>query len=138
MNDMPQPERPDRAKGDSLPALTAPMPDSPADDTTRTATVIIATVMMGVVVWWLREILAPLALALFLMLVIDGFSRVLSHRIPRFPKRAALPLALILTILAFGLSVYIVADNAGRFLAQLIADTPKFNGLIARIAGQEG
>ena len=38
----------------------------------RAATLIIATVMVGAVVWWLLAILAPLAL--FLMLIIDTYA----------------------------------------------------------------
>ena len=57
----------------------------------RTATMIIATIMVGAVIWWMRNILTPFALALFLMVVIDGLARVLEHRIPHFPKKAALP-----------------------------------------------
>ena len=137
MADKPQRRRAIRVMEASIPA-PPPLPEAPQGHTTRTATVIIAVVMMGVVVWWLRDILAPLALALFLMLAIDSFARTLSQRIPSFPKQAALPVALILTTLAFGLSVYVVADNAGRFVSQLIADSPKLNGLIARLAGQFG
>jgi len=107
-------------------------------NTARTATVIIATIMVGVVVWWLREILAPFALALFLMVIIDGLARVLKHRIPRFPEGAALPLALILTTVTLGVMAYLAAANAGRFITQLIADTPKINGLIASIGGKFG
>jgi predicted PurR-regulated permease PerM len=124
--------------GDHPPDAGPPMHEHAQGHTTRTATVIIAAVMMGVVVWWLREILAPLALALFLMVIIDGFARLLGHRIPGFPKPAALPVALTLTILAFGLAVVVVAENAGVFISQLVADEPKLNGLIARIGGQFG
>ena len=109
-----------------------------ASQTTRTATVIIAVVLMGAVVWWLRDILAPLALALFLMVIIDGLARVLQHRIPRFPRAAALPLSMFLTTLAFGLTVYIAVDNAGRFFAQLLAESAKLNGLVGTIGAQLG
>jgi AI-2 transport protein TqsA len=114
------------------------MTEATSYNTARTATVIIATIMVGVVVWWLRAILAPFALALFLMVIIDGMARVLKHRIPGFPEGAALPLALILTMLVFGLMAYLGADNAGRFMGQLIADSPKINGLIANIGGKFG
>ena len=114
------------------------MTEATSYNTARTATVIIATIMVGVVVWWLRDILAPFALALFLMVIIDGMARVLKHRIPRFPEGAALPLALVLTVLVFGIMAYLGADNAGRFIAQLIADAPKINGLIASIGARFG
>jgi hypothetical protein len=34
--------------------------------------------------------------------MIDGFARVLNHRLPALSKRAALPLAVALSILLFG------------------------------------
>ena len=114
------------------------MTDTTSYSTARTATVIIATIMVGVVVWWMRDILAPFALALFLMVIIDGMARVLKHRIPRFPEGAALPVALILTTLVLGLMAYLGANNAGRFVSQLIADSPKINGLIANIGSRFG
>jgi predicted PurR-regulated permease PerM len=98
----------------------------------RTATVIIATVLVGAVVWWLRRILTPFALALFLMVIIDGLARVLEHRIPRFPRKAALPLSMIITLLIFGGVVYVVASNASAFISQLLAYAPKLNGLIVK------
>jgi len=45
--------------------------------TARNALVIIAVVVAGAAFLWLRGILTPLALALFLMVMIDGFARVL-------------------------------------------------------------
>jgi predicted PurR-regulated permease PerM len=138
MTDKPPRRRALRAIEGAPPGSPTPMPDADRGHTTRTATVLIAVTMMGVVIWWLHEILAPLALALFLMVIIDGFARVLRHRIPGFPKPAALPVALILTTLAFGVCVYVLAENAGLFIAQLIADAPKLNGVMARIASRFG
>ncbi len=104
----------------------------------RTATVIIATVLVGAVVWWMRGILTPFALALFLMVIIDGLARVLEHRIPYFPKKAALPTALVLTTLVFALLVYMIAAKASGFVAQLIAYTPKLKILVVQYSGQLG
>ncbi len=104
----------------------------------RTATVIMSVIMVGAVVWWLRGILAPFALALFLMVIIDGLARVLRHRIPYFPKPAALPVAMLLTTVVFAVAAYVVADNASSFVLQLIKDAPQLNGLVNRIGSQFG
>ena len=45
--------------------------------TARNALVVIAVVVTGAAVYWLSGILTPLALALFLMIMIDSFARVL-------------------------------------------------------------
>ncbi len=114
------------------------MPETLTSHTARVATVIIATVLVGAVVWWLRAILTPLALALFLMVIIDGFARILEHRVPVFPRRANLPIALTLTTLVFVLTAYEVATHASSFVTQLIAYEPKLNGLIQTVGQRLG
>ena len=111
------------------------MPETLTSHNARAATLIIATVMVGVVVWWLRAILAPFALALFLMVIIDGLARVMQHRL-RVPHRAALALALGLVTLVFALTAYEVTVHASIFLTRLIGYAPRINGLVQSL-GQE-
>jgi predicted PurR-regulated permease PerM len=100
----------------------------------RTATVIVAVALVGVVVWWMRSILTPFALALFMMVIIDGLARVLEHRIPHFPKKAALPLAVVITTALFGLVVYMIASRASAFVTQLVSYAPKLNALVVQVS----
>ena len=58
------------------------MPEALRGSTTRNAVVFIAVILGGAALYWLRDILTPLILAIFLMVLIDGFSRVLDSRIP--------------------------------------------------------
>lgn len=101
---------------------------------TRNAVVLIAVVVTGYALYWMRGILTPLALAIFLMVMVDGFARVLAHRVPVLPDWAALPVALVLSVLAFGLTVYAVAANAAGFGAELFDAAPRLNRVIAQIA----
>jgi AI-2 transport protein TqsA len=112
--------------------------ERPADPVSRNALVILATIAGGAVLYLLADILTPLALALFLALMIDGFARVLQARLPGVGRRAATPLAIVLSVLLFGAAAFFIADNATAFATQLVADTPKLNGLIARVAGMVG
>ena len=100
---------------------------------TRNATVVLAAIAVGAALYWLRDILTPLALAVFLAVMIDGFARVLAERTP-FPDRAALPVAVVLSIALFGGAAYVIADNATAFAGQLVAYQPKLNSLIVRAA----
>ncbi len=123
-----------------MPSRTPPTPIA-ADRSsviTRNATVILAVIAGGAALYWLAGILTPLALAIFLAVMIDGFARVLDHRLPILSKRAAVPLAVALSIVIFGGSAFFIAENAASFGAQLVGYTPKLNGLIARIAGLVG
>lgn len=114
------------------------MPAPAADTVSRNALVILAVIAGGAVLHWLSNILTPLALAMFLAVMIDGFARVLQHRLPGVSRRAATPLAVVLSVAIFGGAAFFVADNAASFGAQLVTYTPKLNGLIARFAGMVG
>lgn len=110
------------------------MPSSGEPSTVaRTALVILAAIACGAALYWLRDILTPLALAVFLAIMIDGLVRVLKARAPRLSDRTALVAAIFISILLFGGSAYVIADNATSFVGQLVTYTPKLNNLIARV-----
>jgi AI-2 transport protein TqsA len=104
----------------------------------RNALVVLAVIATGATLYWLAGILTPLALAVFLAIMIDGFARVLSHRLPGVSRRAALPLAIFLSLAIFGGSAFFVAENATSFATQLVSYAPKMNSLIADIAHRVG
>jgi len=114
------------------------MSSTATDTISRNALVILAVIAGGVVLKALAGILTPLALAMFLAVMMDSFARVLEHRLPGVSRRAATPLAVVLAILIFGGAAYFVAQNAGDFATQLVSYTPRLNGLIARLAGLIG
>ena len=94
-----------------------------ADDVrtaTRNAIVVLAVIACGAALYWLRDILTPLALAVFLAVMVDGFARVLSDNTPFFPDRAAVPVAVVLSIVLFGGAAWVIADQATSFVAQLV------------------
>ena len=61
------------------------------------ALVALAVVAVGAALVWLRDILTPLAMALFLMIMIDGVKRALERRTP-IPPRFAGAAALLATV----------------------------------------
>jgi predicted PurR-regulated permease PerM len=104
----------------------------------RNAMVILAVIAVGAAMYWLSPILTPLALAMFLAVMIDGFSRVLKRRAPRLSGRGATALAIVLSLAVFSGSVFFIAENAATFASQLVAYAPKLNSVIARLAGLFG
>jgi AI-2 transport protein TqsA len=104
----------------------------------RNALVLLAVIASGATLFWLGDILTPLALAMFLAVMIDGFARVLEHRLPGVSRRAAMPLAVVLSLAIFGGSAFFIAENAASFGGQLVGYTPKLNALIARAANMIG
>jgi AI-2 transport protein TqsA len=97
--------------------------------TARNALVIIAVVVSGAAFYWL---------ALFLLVMIDSFARVLVKRVPHFPAFAAQPVAIGMSIVMVVLTVMLVADNATAFAGQLNAYGPKLDALIAGVASAVG
>src|SRR4051812_23669406 len=105
---------------------------------TRNAVVVLAVIATGATLSWMASILTPLALAMFLAVMIDGFARVLEHRLPRVSSRAALPLAVGLSLGIFRRRALFIPQNATSFAGQLVDYTPKLNRLIAQGAGLVG
>ena len=64
---------------------------------------LMAALMVGFTLWAIREFLTPFALAVFLLLMIDGLARGLVKRAPWFPERLALPTAIVFIVALFGL-----------------------------------
>jgi len=100
----------------------------------RNALVILAVIASGTALYVLAPILTPLALAVFLAVMIDGFARVLEHRLPHISRKAALPLAVVISLLLFGGTAYFVATNGAGFVTQLVAYGPKLDGVLAQVA----
>jgi len=105
--------------------------------TARNALVVVAVILAGAALLWGAAILTPLVLALFLMVMVDGFARLLA-RTPFLPEWAALPVALLLTALGFGVTVYVVVNNTAGFIQEMIKDLPRLNAVIAQIGGALG
>ena len=80
-------------------------------NTTRVSLVILAVIATGAALYWLRGILTPLALAVFLAVMVDGFARVIRMRLPWVSERAALPLAIVLATTLVGTLLNLI-ENA--------------------------
>ena len=101
-------------------------PEPLSSRTARNAVVVVAVVVTGAALFWLRNILTPFALAFFLLMMVDGLERLISEKAPRLPGWAPLGISLGLILLAFGIAVYVVASNIAAFAADLT--TPSADG----------
>ena len=121
------------------PARNHPRMSSPAPSAvTRSALVILTVIACGVVLYLLRDIFTPLALAIFLAVMIDGLARLLLRRAPFLPKAAAAPAAIVLSIAVFVGAVVLIAENAAGFVVQIAAYGPRLNGLMEQASGLLG
>ncbi|WP_304169866.1 AI-2E family transporter [Phenylobacterium aquaticum] len=104
----------------------------------KVAVVVIATILTGFTLYALRRMLEPFVLALFLLIMVDGVARLLSARVPGFPKAAATPFAITLIVLGFALTIWITADNAAALAAQSATYTDHINAFLSRGAQRLG
>ena len=114
----------------------------PTSTVARNALVLIAAVAGGAALYWLRDILTPLAMAIFLMIMIDGVKRSIEKR-TRLSTRWAGAAALLVVLAGFIGSIWIIVDGAAGFftdasgvsanigprLDQIIADVSRVFGL---------
>lgn len=82
------------------------------DQTTRASVLFIAVVTGAACLYWLRDIVAPFALAIFLWLIMDGFARALRGFAPRAPFGLALAVAILTVAAGFGAVLFVIADTA--------------------------
>lgn len=109
-----------------------------ASRTERNAVVLMAVIVVGAAMYWLRGILTPFFLAFFLLMMIDGLEREIMQRAPRLPRWAPLSLAIVLILIGFGLSVWVVAANIAAFASELQTYGPRLNAMIADVANALG
>jgi len=107
----------------------------------RNALVLIAVVAAGAALYWLRDILTPLAMAIFLMIMIDGVKRVIEERTP-LPSRFAGTAALVVVVIGFLLSIWIIVDGAASFFTDASGVSasigPRLDHIIGDVSGLVG
>ncbi|WEK40591.1 MAG: AI-2E family transporter [Candidatus Brevundimonas colombiensis] len=89
----------------------------PSSTASRNALALIATVAAGAALYWLRDILTPLAMAIFLLIMIDGVKRSVEARTPLTSRWAGIA-ALTLVVLAFFVSIAIIVNGAAGFFGE--------------------
>ena len=82
------------------------------DRAIRASVLFMAFVLAAWVLYWLRDILAPFALAVFFWLIIDGFARWLDNKIPFLPYLATLAIAILIVLACLVGIGFIIADTA--------------------------
>ena len=115
---------------------SAPVARPPFSLALRNSGVFLAVVAGGAVIQYLRGIITPLVIALFLLMLIDGFDRAIAHRMPALPSWLRLTLGAALTVSGFAIVVVICAHDARSFADQIGIIAPKIDALLAEFAAQ--
>lgn len=120
-----------------MPRPPSPPPDEVKTDAVATGVLILVVVALGATAHLLRAILIPLILAIFLLQVIGGLEEVLTRR-AHAPRRAALPLAIIVVVAAFACAIWLIAHNAVGIVQQSGAYAGRLDQLLNMFAGRFG
>lgn len=91
----------------------------------------VAIVVGGFTVKYLQAILTPLVIAVFLLLLIDGFSRGVARRLPGCPDWLRSTMGVVLTLAGFALIVVVCARYGRVFASQIGVLVPKIDDLLA-------
>ncbi|AQR63283.1 AI-2E family transporter [Brevundimonas sp. LM2] len=122
----------------------------PSDAVARNALVTLSVVAVGAALFWLRDILTPLAMAIFLMIMIDGVKRFIEER-TALPSHWAGIAALTLVIVVFLAAIAFIVNGAAGFFTDasgvssgigpridaIIADGAKLFGVAAPPTAQD-
>ncbi len=99
------------------------------DRAVRGSVLFMAFVLAAWVLYWLRDILAPFALAIFFWLIIDAFASWLDEKLPFLPYIATLGIAFFIVVASLiGIGI-IIADTA----VSIAHDAPKYQQRISEI-----
>jgi predicted PurR-regulated permease PerM len=115
------------------PPMKAPIIVQPSA-VARNALVLIAVVAAGAALYWLRDILTPLAMAIFLMIMIDGVKRFIEER-TALPDHWAGITALLLVVLGFFAAIAFIVNGAAGFFSDISGVSgslgPRIDAIIA-------
>lgn len=100
----------------------------------RNAVLFMAVVMAGFVIKALQEVITPLVVAVFMLLLIDAFSVGLQRRWPKFPEWLGLSLAVVLILAGFIFVVGVCAHYGKSFALQIAGLEPKIDLMLGRMS----
>lgn len=126
-----------KATGEPKPAPLPGPPPKEGSTVTRNATAVIAVVIAGAALYWLRDIVTPLAMAIFLMVMIDGVTRWVAERLP-VPSWSVAWVSAIIIFLTFAGSIWVIVDGLTGIIAQSQGIGGRVDHIIADVAGLFG
>ena len=130
-------------KSRSAAAAVAPEPARAAprmaenSTVTRNATALIAVVVAGAALYWLRDIVTPLAMAIFLLIMIDGVTRWVGERLP-VPSWSVSWVSAVIIFTGFAGSIWVIVDGLAGIIAQSQGIGARVDTIIADIASLFG
>lgn len=117
--------------------MTLKLPELPARAGVDAA-VLVAVLLSGAAIYLLRDIIAPLVLAIFLLVVVTELSRLIHALTPRAPRYLTLGLSLAIIVGAFAVISWIIIDNLSGLLASAESYVARLDHVMASIGHSLG
>lgn len=108
------------------------------DAATRASALFIAACALIAGLHWLREVLTPFAIAIFLWLVMDSFANAIRLLAPRLPRLATVIIAAFLVFLAAAAVAVVITNSAIDFVDRFDVYRARLDQLIAQAYGMVG
>ncbi len=102
----------------------------------RNAIVFLALAAGGMVILYLRDIVTPFVVALFLLVLIDSFDRYVAQRLPNVSGWLISTLGVALTMAGFAIIIGICIHDGSSFFSQIKVIAPKIDTLLAGMTAQ--
>jgi len=106
--------------------------------TVKVASVISAVVLAGFAAYALRRILEPFALAVFLLILIDGMARALRARVRGLGDGAAIAVAMVFIVAVVVVTIWLTADNAADIASGSSAYAARIDTVLGQAAQRLG
>jgi AI-2 transport protein TqsA len=104
----------------------------------RAAVIFLAVVVAGALIWRFQDILSPLMVATFLLLLIDSLAQDLDNRFPKVPALLRGVSAGSLIIAGFAAVILLLVFQGPPFAFQLVAIEPSVNTLLSQATAMVG
>jgi predicted PurR-regulated permease PerM len=104
----------------------------------RAAVVFLAIVVIGALVRVFQDIVSPLVVATFLLLLIDALSQDLDERLPRLPALLRGAAAGSLIIAGFAAVILLIVFQGPPFAVQIAGIEPHINNLLGQVTAMAG
>ena len=114
------------------------MADENAHTGAANATIIIAVILTAVSIYLLQALLAPFLVAVFLLIVIGGLSRILRGVAPFLNRTVSMGIAIVVILAALAVIGWIAFDNITKLLADTDQYTARLNDVLLRVQQQFG
>ena len=88
------------------------------DTTIRSCLLVLTFIAVTASLYFMRDLITPFALAIFIWLIIDTFARWMDNLSPKFPYWLALTVAILIVVASIVGIILIIADTAGSVADQ--------------------